>query len=86
MCDYLADVMQEEQTCVVPERRVSQIQWLMTDIISDVQERKRNMVLMNLDLEKTYDWVEHDFNFEVLWRMGSDESKCYTVKWEVKYW
>lgn len=79
-CECLADVIQEKQMCVIPERRVFQTLWLRREVILDMEERKINTVRMNLNQEKAYNKVEHDFMSEVLQRMGFPAKMIVQIK------
>ena len=60
----------EDQTCGVEGRSAAWNLQLMRDALCWVEERNLPLVLVNLDLEKAFDRVSHDFMFRVLGRCG----------------
>jgi len=66
----LPHVIHEDQTCAVEGRLIQWNLGLVRDCIHWVKERKINMSLVGLDMEKAFDRVNHRFLFAVLEKMG----------------
>lgn len=62
----------------------------LQDSLQFCKEKGLDMLLLNLDLEKVYDRVIHDFLFKVLSMMvflgkQSDRLEFYMSKWKVEF-
>lgn len=76
----IAEVIDPDQTCAIPGRKISDTLCLVRDAISYIQDRQVESVLVSLDQEKAYDRVSHAFMFKVLERLGFGEQFCKWVK------
>lgn len=73
MKQSISSIIEEDQTCAVPGRVITESLLLVRDIIWDVGDRRQRMALTTLDFEKAYDRVSHEFLFSVLKKMGCPE-------------
>ena len=70
MRTVLADVIHPDQTCAVPGRKITDSLVLVRDAICFARDRGIRLGLLNLDFEKAYDRVSHQYLFRVLRKMG----------------
>ena len=59
-----------DQTCAVAGRRITDSLVLVRDAICLARDRNLKLAILNLDFEKAYDRVSHQYMFSVLRKMG----------------
>ncbi len=70
MSTVLGDVIHPDQACAVPGRRITDSLVLTRDAICYARDRNIRLVVLNLDFEKAFDRVSHQYFFQVLQKMG----------------
>ncbi|KAG5830188.1 hypothetical protein ANANG_G00307420 [Anguilla anguilla] len=70
MRGVLEQVIDLDQTCAVPGRRITDSLVLVRDAICYARDRNIRLAVLNLDFEKAYDRVSHQYMFRVLQKMG----------------
>ena len=70
MATVLEDVIHPDQTCAVAGRRITDSLVLVRDAICYARDRDIRLAVLNLDFEKAFDRVSHQYLFEVLRKMG----------------
>ncbi|XP_023189989.1 uncharacterized protein LOC111608662 [Xiphophorus maculatus] len=70
MCRVLGDLIHPDQACAVPGRRITDSLVLIRDIICFARDRNIRLIVLNLDFEKAFDRVSHQYLFQVLQKMG----------------
>lgn len=73
MKNVLEEVIDPDQTCAVPGRRITDSLVMIRDTICYARDRNMRICLLNLDLEKAYDRISHQFMFHILLKMGFPE-------------
>ncbi|KAJ0055440.1 hypothetical protein NL108_018665 [Boleophthalmus pectinirostris] len=67
---FLGDLIHPDQGCAVPGRRITDSLVLIRDTICYARDRNIRLVVLNLDFEKAFDRVSHQYLFEVLRNVG----------------
>lgn len=62
----LDQVIHPDQLCAVPGRRITDGLILVRDIIHYSQERRMQIMMVNLDFEKAFDSISHEYMFKIL--------------------
>ncbi|XP_077060974.1 uncharacterized protein LOC143713527 [Siphateles boraxobius] len=70
MSTVLEDVIHLDQACAVPGRKITDSLVLIRDAICFARDRNIRLVVLNLDFEKAFDRVSHQYLFQVLEKMG----------------
>ncbi|XP_055770772.1 uncharacterized protein LOC129846978 [Salvelinus fontinalis] len=70
MSSVLGEVIHPDQTCAVPGRKITDSLILIRDAICYARDRNMRLVVLNLDFEKAFDRVSHQYLFKVLQKMG----------------
>ncbi|KAG1928989.1 hypothetical protein F2P79_023211 [Pimephales promelas] len=70
MSTVLEDVIHPDQACAVPGRKITDSLVLIRDAICYARDRNLRLVVLNLDFEKAFDRISHQFLFKVLGKMG----------------
>ncbi|KAL7852925.1 hypothetical protein SRHO_G00187100 [Serrasalmus rhombeus] len=70
MSMVLEDVIHPDQVCAVPGRKITDSLVLIQDAICFARDRNIRLLVLNLDFEKAFDRVSHQFLFKVLQKMG----------------
>ena len=70
----LAEIVNEDQTCSVPGRSISDHLNLMRDLLDYIDKTDECGILLNLDQEKAFDRVDRDFLQNVLIQFGFGDS------------
>ncbi len=70
MSTVLEDVIHLDQACAVPGRKITDSLVLTRDTIFYARDRNIRLVVLNLDFEKAFDRVSHQYLFQVLQKMG----------------
>ena len=70
MSMVLEEVIHPDQTCAVPGRKITDSLILIRDAICFARDRNIRLAVLNLDFEKAFDRVSHQYLFEVLRKMG----------------
>jgi len=70
MSTVLEDVIHPDQACAVPGRKITDSLVLIRDAICYARDRNIRLVVLNLDFEKAFDRISHQFLFKVLEKMG----------------
>ena len=70
MSTVLEDVIHPDQTCAVPGRKITDSLVLVRDAICFARDRNIRLLVLNLDFEKAFDRVSHQYLFQVLQKMG----------------
>ncbi len=70
MSQVLADVIHPDQACAVPGRRITDSLVLIRDTICYARDRNIRLVVLNLDFEKAFDRVSHQYMLQVLRKVG----------------
>uniref|UniRef100_A0A9J8CAK8 Reverse transcriptase domain-containing protein n=1 Tax=Cyprinus carpio carpio TaxID=630221 RepID=A0A9J8CAK8_CYPCA len=73
MSTVLEDVIHPDQACAVPGRKITDSLVLIRDTICYARDRNIRLVVLNLDFEKAFDRVSHQYLFQVLQKMGFPE-------------
>ena len=66
----LGDLIHPDQACAVPGRRITDSLVLIRDTICFARDRNIRLIVLNLDFEKAFDRVSHQYLFQVLQKMG----------------
>ena len=66
----LEDLIHPDQACAVPGRQITDNLLLIRDTICFARDRNIPLVVLNLDFEKAFDRVSHQYLFQVLEKMG----------------
>ncbi len=70
MSTVLEDVIHPDQACAVPGRKITDSLVLIRDVICYARDRNIRLVVLNLDFEKAFDRVSHQYLFQVLQKNG----------------
>ncbi|KAL7852820.1 hypothetical protein SRHO_G00186050 [Serrasalmus rhombeus] len=62
--------MHPDQTCAIPGQRITDSLILIRDTICLARDRNIRLIVLNLDFEKAFDRVSHQYLFQVLQKMG----------------
>lgn len=73
MSMVLEDLIHPDQVCAIPGRRITDGLVLIRDTICYARDRNIRLVVLNLDFEKAFDRVSHQYLFRVLQKMGFPE-------------
>lgn len=66
----LGEVIHPDQGCAVPGRKITDNLVLIRDTICYARDRNIRLIVLNLDFEKAFDRVSHQYLFKVLQKMG----------------
>eukprot|EP00064_Thunnus_orientalis_P026045 superscaffoldBa00015062_g26506 len=69
----LEEVIHPDQACAIPGRKITDSLVLIRDTICYARDRNIRLVVLNLDFEKAFDRVSHQYLFQVLLKMGFPE-------------
>ena len=69
----LEGVIHLDQTCAVPGRKITDSLVLIRDTICYARDRNIRLVVLNLDFEKAFDRISHQYLFQVLQKVGLPE-------------
>ncbi|KAI4881095.1 hypothetical protein NFI96_005182 [Prochilodus magdalenae] len=64
MSTVLEDVIHPDQACAVPGRKITDSLVLVRDAICFARDRNMRLVVLNLDFEKAFDRVSHQYLFQ----------------------
>lgn len=67
---FLKDLIHPDQACAIPGRRITDSLLLIRDTICFARDRNIRLVVLNLDFEKAFDRVLHQYLFQVLKKNG----------------
>lgn len=67
---FLDGVIHPDQACAIPGRKITDSLILIRDTICYARDRNIRLVVLNLDFEKAFDRVSHQYLFQVLAKMG----------------
>ena len=67
---FLEELIHPDQACAVPGRKITDSLLLIRDTICFARDRNFQLVVLNLDFEKAFDRVSHQYLFQVLKQMG----------------
>ncbi|XP_070771031.1 LOW QUALITY PROTEIN: uncharacterized protein [Enoplosus armatus] len=67
---FLEDLIHPDQACAVPGRKITDSLVLIRDTICYARDRNIRLVVLNLDFEKAFDRISHQYLFQVLQKMG----------------
>ena len=70
MTVVLGEVIHPDQTCAIPGRKITDSLVLIRDTICYARDRNIRLVVLNLDFEKAFDRVSHQYLLQVLPKMG----------------
>nr|BAC82621.1 pol-like protein [Danio rerio] len=70
MSTVLEDVIHPDQACAVPGRKITDSLLLIRDAICYARDRNIRLAVVNLDFEKAFDRVSHQYLLQVLEKMG----------------
>lgn len=70
MCLFLEGLIHPDQACAVPGRKITDSLVLIRDTICYARDRNIRLIVLNLDFEKAFDRVSHQYLFQVLQKMG----------------
>lgn len=73
MSMFLGEVVHPDQACAVPGRKITDSLVLIRDTICYARDRNIRLVVLNLDFEKAFDRVSHQYLFQVLRKVGFPE-------------
>lgn len=66
----LKGLIHPDQACAIPGRKITDSLVLIRDTICYARDRNIRLVVLNLDFEKAFDRVSHQYLFEVLRKVG----------------
>ena len=66
----LPDIISNEQTCSIPTRTIFNNIFLIRDLIKINKEKNTNFYILQIDQEKEFDNIDHDFLNETLKQLG----------------
>ena len=70
MTKVLGEVIHLDQACALPGRRITDNLVLIRDTICYARDRNIRVLALNLDFEKAFDRVSHQYLFKVLQKLG----------------
>ena len=70
MSMVLGEGILPDQTCALPGRRITDNLILIRDTICYARDRNMRLLILNLDFEKAFDRVSHQYLFKVLLKLG----------------
>ena len=70
---FLKDLIHPDQACAIPGRKITDSLVLIRDTICYARDRNIRLIVLNLDFEKAFDRVSHQYLFKVLQKMGFPE-------------
>ena len=66
----LPDIISNEQTCSIPTRTIFNNIFLIRDLIKINKEKNTNFYILQIDQEKEFDNIDHDFLNKTLKQLG----------------
>lgn len=70
MTKLLGEVIHPDQACAIPGRRITDSLVLIRDTICYARDRNIRLIVLNLDFEKAFDRISHQYLFKVLPKVG----------------
>lgn len=71
MSSILGELIHPDQTCTVTGRKITDSLILMRDTICYARDRNIRLAVLNLDFEKAFDLVSHQYLLHILQKWGS---------------
>ena len=68
--NILPHIISEEQNCSFPQRPIFNNLFLIRDIIKFSKEKNNKLYLLQIDQEKAFDKVDHDFLYKTMEKIG----------------
>lgn len=78
MKEVIDEVIHPDQTCGVPGRKIMYSLILLRDAVYYARDCDMSLCVLNLDFEKAYDRISHEYMLKVLGKMGFSEKM---IKW-----
>ena len=66
----LPKIISEEQTCSIPNWTIFSNLFLIRDIITLAKENNKNLCIVQVDQEKEFDKIDHDFLYKKMNTIG----------------
>ena len=72
-------IVDPDQTCSVPGRSISSNLFSLCDMLDYIAHTNERGILISLDQEKAFDWVNRSFLINLLLYFGFDPSFCNSI-------
>ena len=80
MKNVLPQIISKEQTCFIPNRTIFDNFFLIRDTITLTKEKNNTLYLLQIDQEKAFDKIDHDFLYETMTKMGFSNTFVQFIK------
>ena len=78
--NILPKIISEEQTCFIPKRTIFNNLFLIRDIITLTKEKNTKLYILQIDQEKAFDKIDHDFLYKTMKKMGFSNQFIQFIK------
>ena len=80
MKNVLPQIISKEQTCSIPNRTIFNNLFLIRDTITLTKEKNNTLYLLQIDQEKAFDKIDHDFLYKTMTKMGFSNTFVQFIK------
>ena len=78
--NILPKIISEEQTCFIPKRTIFNNLFLIRGIITLTKEKNTKLYILQIDQEKAFDKIDHDFLYKTMKKMGFSNQFIQFIK------
>ena len=78
--NVLPQIISKEQTCSIPNRTIFNNLFLIRDTITLTKEKNNTLYLLQIDKEKAFDKIDHDFLYKTMTKMRFSNTFVQFIK------
>ena len=78
--NVLPHIISKEQTCSIPNRTIFNNLFQIWDIITLTKEKNNKLYILQVDQEKAFDKIDHDFLYKIMNKMGFSNEFIQFIK------